>query len=350
MTALTKVVALAGLACISGVSHAQTGPLPPQGLTSDQIGYIYYNMATGEMIRTGPGAQRDINNPVWVNEAYDQCGCGEWFFEPLRDSATGDDTWWMDWGDIQPNSVIDTMTILYATNIVDANEDGVAGFEYDITFFDGVDTAEIEAGPTPYLVYTVTGIPGTASGLTGWLITLDVSGGGEFEIGDTDGIDDSNNGFNSGGLGDDVDGDGLADFAYGYNFRHPAGMATGMSGPGLVGPDSRAAGDVDLAALFLNGNWNDFDSFFNFGGQDCSLGCGFAWNPWASMWAGFYGPEPIHCDCGDLTCDGILDFFDVQLYLQRFANGDPSADMNADGVLDFFDVQIYLGLFSAGCP
>jgi hypothetical protein len=349
MTALTKVVALAGLACISGVSHAQTGPLQPQGLTSDQIGYIYYNMATGEMIRTGPGKARGLDNPVWVNEAYDQCGCGEWFFEPLRDSATGEDTRWLDWGDIRSNVVIDTMTILYATNIPDAMEDGEAGFEYDITFFDGVDTAEIEAGPTPYLVYTITGIPGSASGLAGWIITIDLAGGGEFEIGDTDGIDDSGNGLNSGGLGADVDGDGLADFAYGYNFRHPVDVATGVSGPGLVF-GAGAPGDVDLSAVFLNQNWSDFDSFVNFGGHDCSPGCNFAWTPWASMWAGFYGRNPIHCDCGDLTCDGILDFFDVQAFLNLFAIEDPEADMNADGVWDFFDVQIYLGLFSAGCP
>ncbi len=350
MKVSTKVVAMAGLACIADISHAQSGPLHPQGLTTDKIGYIYYNATTGEMIRTDPGSARDLTNPIWVNEQDDPCGCGEWFFQPLLDTAAGEDTWWMDWGDIQNNSVIDTMTFLYATNVFDADEQGEDGFEYDISFFDGVDTAEIEAGLVPYLVYTITGIPGSSSGLAGWLVTIDVSGGGEFEIGDIDGIDDSGNGFNSGGLGADIDGNGLADFAYGYNFRHPAGIESGVSGPGLAGPDPRATGDVDLAALFLNGNWNDFDQFFNYGGQDCSLGCGLAWVPWASMWAGFYGANPFDCDCADLTCDGILDFFDVQAFLNLFAIEDPQADMNADGVWDFFDVQIYLGLWAAGCP
>jgi hypothetical protein len=350
MSVRTKILAMAGFACISGVSFAQSDPLHPQGMTSDQIGYIYYNMATGEMIRTGPRAQRDINNPVWINEAYDQCGCGEWKFQPLRNSGTGENTWWLDWGDIRNNTVIDTMTLIYATDVFDAEDDGVDGFEYDITFFDGVDTAEIEAGPTPYLVYTITGIPGSASGLAGWIITIDVSGGGEFEIGDTDGIDDSGNGNNSGGLGADVDGDGLADFAYGYNFRHPAGIDSGVSGPALAGPDPRATGDVDMAALFEHQDWNIFDGFFNFGGHDCSPGCGFAWTPWASLYLGLYGPVVDDFCTVDLNNDGLLDFFDVQLFLNLFVSQQPEADWNEDGVWDFFDVQLYLQWFTFGCP
>ena len=344
------ILAAAGLSVsLNAGASGQVDIAPPQGMTSDQIGYIYYNMTTGEMIRTGPGTVRGLGDPVWVNEANDQCGCGEWFFQPLRDSATGEDTGWMDWGDIQPNSVIDTMTLLYATSVFDANEQGAEDFGYNISFFDGVDTDQIKGGLDPYIVYLIRNIPGSASGIAAWLITIDLAGGGEFEIGDTDGIDDSGNGNNSGGLGADVDGDGLADFAYGYKFKHPSDITSGVSGPALAGPDPRATGDVDLAALFLNGNWNDFDSFFNFGGQDCSLGCGFQWVPWASAWIGLYANTTVCCPF-DLQCDGILDFFDVQIYLQWFADEDPRADMNADGVLDCFDVQIYLGGFSAGCP
>ncbi len=56
------------------------------------------------------------------------------------------------------------------------------------------------------------------------------------------------------------------------------------------------------------------------------------------------------CPCApaDLNCDGVLDFFDIQEFLERFANQDPRADMNSDGVFDFFDIQIYLDLFSNG--
>lgn len=52
----------------------------------------------------------------------------------------------------------------------------------------------------------------------------------------------------------------------------------------------------------------------------------------------------------DLNGDGILDFFDVQLFLSLFSAHNPAADLNGDGIFDFFDVQMFLNLFSAGCP
>lgn len=59
-------------------------------------------------------------------------------------------------------------------------------------------------------------------------------------------------------------------------------------------------------------------------------------------------------ECGqscaaDLTGDGVLDFFDVQAYLNLYASGADAADVTGDGVLDFFDVQAFLNLFAAGC-
>ncbi len=56
-------------------------------------------------------------------------------------------------------------------------------------------------------------------------------------------------------------------------------------------------------------------------------------------------------DCpADLTGDGVLDFFDVQVFLNLFSANDLAADFTNDGVLDFFDVQEFLNLFAAGCP
>ncbi len=52
----------------------------------------------------------------------------------------------------------------------------------------------------------------------------------------------------------------------------------------------------------------------------------------------------------DLNGDGLLDFFDIQAFLNAYDAQDPIADFNNDGLFDFFDVQIYLGLFGAGCP
>ncbi len=51
----------------------------------------------------------------------------------------------------------------------------------------------------------------------------------------------------------------------------------------------------------------------------------------------------------DMNIDGVLDFFDVQVYLNLYSSGSPLADLNNDGILDFFDVQMFLGLYSAGC-
>ncbi len=63
------------------------------------------------------------------------------------------------------------------------------------------------------------------------------------------------------------------------------------------------------------------------------------------------GVALIEPDCpADLTGNGVLDFFDVQLFLSFFANDDVIADWNGDGLFDFFDVLLYLNDFAAGCP
>lgn len=53
-------------------------------------------------------------------------------------------------------------------------------------------------------------------------------------------------------------------------------------------------------------------------------------------------PSNINRDC-------LLDFFDVQLFLQSFAAHDALGDFNNDGVFDFFDVQAFLNDFAQGC-
>ncbi len=52
----------------------------------------------------------------------------------------------------------------------------------------------------------------------------------------------------------------------------------------------------------------------------------------------------------DLTGDSVLDFFDVQAFLQAFASEDATADFTNDGIFDFFDVQAFLAAFAQGCP
>ncbi len=51
----------------------------------------------------------------------------------------------------------------------------------------------------------------------------------------------------------------------------------------------------------------------------------------------------------DLNGDGMIDFADVQLFLDAFASEDSLADLNNDGAYNFFDIQIFLTLFGDGC-
>ena len=59
----------------------------------------------------------------------------------------------------------------------------------------------------------------------------------------------------------------------------------------------------------------------------------------------WYIPCPV-----DTNSDGLVDFFDVQVYLAAYAASDGLADWNDDGTIDFFDLQSYLGDFTTGCP
>ena len=52
----------------------------------------------------------------------------------------------------------------------------------------------------------------------------------------------------------------------------------------------------------------------------------------------------------DLTGDGVLNFFDVSVFLNAFTAMDPVADFTGDGLYDFFDVSGFLNAFNAGCP
>jgi FG-GAP repeat protein len=51
----------------------------------------------------------------------------------------------------------------------------------------------------------------------------------------------------------------------------------------------------------------------------------------------------------DFNKDGLVDFFDLQGFLNLFAAGDLQADLNGDGSLDVFDIEAFLNLFAAGC-
>jgi hypothetical protein len=67
--------------------------------------------------------------------------------------------------------------------------------------------------------------------------------------------------------------------------------------------------------------------------------------------SGFAGAAYLFAtDCAaDLNSDGLLNFFDVSMFLGLFSAEDAAADLTQDGLFDFFDVAAYLDAFSAGC-
>jgi len=63
----------------------------------------------------------------------------------------------------------------------------------------------------------------------------------------------------------------------------------------------------------------------------------------------FYNVNTIICPA-DLTGDRLIDFFDVSVFIDGFADQLAIADFTNDGEFDFFDVSAFLDHFAAGCP
>jgi hypothetical protein len=357
-----KQTCLSLLLAVGTAAAASVEPVNPEPqlrtnqrlVPSDNIGYIYYKPATGEMVRIDPGEvggrhTRGTSDPVWVNDRFDQCDNGEMAYHPIRDSATGEETYWMDWGGIGIDTCVDTITVLYTTDLPDPEEDGEEGFTLELVFLDGFDIGTIASGAFVFVTYMIANLPGSAAGPKTWMLTLDLSGGQEMELGNADGQSScGTDNFNK--WSTDYDGDGLYDFGFGFHFTHPPSATTGSTGPVLVAPpsgvDPNPIGTHDVIAQFFGGDWCDSSGLYWFGGYDCTPGPG-NWTPWAGYFLGLYGSGGA-CP-PDRNNDGVLDFFDIQDFLIDFAAEDPSADFNNDGLFDFFDVQVYLGAFVAGC-
>lgn len=66
-----------------------------------------------------------------------------------------------------------------------------------------------------------------------------------------------------------------------------------------------------------------------------------------------FGPldlvEEPPCEA-DIIADGLLDFFDLQAFLNAFASMIEPGDWNDDDAYDFFDLQGFLNAFAEGCP
>ncbi len=305
--------------------------------------HIYLNLATGEMTRTPAGPR--FGDLVWQND--DTAGSCSRFYgldRPTRDPATGLVKFGAsvaNWGDLPAMSEIAGFEFAFATQRDPDTCDIPEGLRVRIGFIDRYDSGVNPGGPvTPpggagpareVAAFIIGGFTGEYScdvEFIGLIVTVDLEGSGaEFVLGDT-----------ASGSGGDLDGDGLADFAYSYTMMQADWVVKFMCGPLLVQPASlggagTATGVPDLLSWF-NSTPDLYDGYagdFNFGGGGCPV-------PFAVTYMNLYGPRPPeYCGAIDYTGDTIIDFLDYLEFLNRFDALDTSADLNGDGMVDFAD-------------
>lgn len=52
---------------------------------------------------------------------------------------------------------------------------------------------------------------------------------------------------------------------------------------------------------------------------------------------------------GDVTGDGLVDFFDVSAFMDLYNAADPGADLNGDGLFNYLDISTYMTMYAVGC-
>lgn len=316
----------------------------------------------------------------------------------------------LDYGDIEKDTVVDCVSInwVVAHPDVDSNfdsiGDGVEELAGEWTVWDAENGRAINASTRlPLVNFLFFNLPGNIASpgfLSGYSADVDLVGFGSasdlsFEIGDSDGDCQSaafcnNDIYNDGSnvsvsnadrdfdsLPDsDLDGDGLFDFGWTVRFYQPGigndfdsdldtgsaaptsadtigitfGFPVGGSAMGNVididpGVSNAGTGAEDRFALFAPDG--SYAGGFNFGGFQCpDIDTPFI--PAAVFAFEMWGPGSDIDECpADLNGDGLLDFFDVSMFLGDFSAG---GDYNGDGNTDFFDVSEFLMDYNAGCP
>ena len=405
-TAMSTAVVLAcGSAASATTSTPRQTPEPaPFGTEAGEtLGHIYINMGTGERIVTRavehPVRARGASDsgPVWITSNGADCPGGNTpgavmvVDEPDLDSDTATGAAILNWGDIAFDTVIDSVSMVYFTEHSDPDGAGVEGFGMTLHWFD-IDNGNDFCGTYRVPVHSITlpNLPGDTDpgtpGMRGWSFTLDLASGFDepqtFELGDTDG-DPQGAAFFNAFDGFDFDGDGLHDFSYAVEFHQPG--TTDFNGDGTPDGDPSAAARTGLALVRPSGQavpipdsptnqWTvdpvdpppaaqgmedaitiltrqasgllAFHSTIWFGGFSCD-----EQRPYAQTSIDMHGPAGAGNPCPvDLNNDGLVNFFDFQVFLDAFNNGDPLADWNSDGTLNVWDVFRFLSDFNAGCP
>ena len=196
---------------------------------------------------------------------------------------------------------------------------------------------------------------------------------------------------NDGNIDSDLDADGLFDWSWTVRFIQPGtedldgdGSIDGIPAPtsadtigvglgfpmgaGIDNGDGTWTWDIDTTTdcpgtgaedhLAIYAPVGPNDSFVHVqdivNGFACDGGLiadgGTGYTPPAMLQMVLYGPavDPNTCPA-DLNNDGVLNFFDVSLFIMSFDDFNPMCDLNNDGVCDFFDVSLFIQLFTQGC-
>ncbi|MEZ6163057.1 MAG: hypothetical protein R3B67_01325 [Phycisphaerales bacterium] len=442
-SALTLAMA-AGIASTAAASNTPTTLGPTQG-NVQQIGHIYYNVASGERIVTvlgdGQTAPADTGSSVAIWSAQVQNACAafgyttSYFFgvdNPTPSSSLATNITFMDYGDIAKDTVVDCFQVNWVVNHADTDTDldsigdGVEELAGQWIIWDADNGRALnQSTRLPLVNVLFFNLPGNIAApgfLSGYTLDVDLVAGFtgtdlSFEIGDSDGdcqtaafcnssVDTNSDGVPDGvsianadrdfdSLPDsDLDGDGLFDWSWtvrfyqpgtgndfdsdgdtgvaatsssdtiGVSFGFPEGSAVD-NGDGTftynidTAVDAAGTGEEDRFALYnppiddgMGGELILYNGGYWFGGFACTGGListgGVGYNPAAMFQFSLYGPGVVNpCGPADLNGDGMLNFFDVSLFLQGYNTG---ADYNGDGSTNFFDVSAFLTDYNAGCP
>lgn len=159
------------------------------------------------------------------------------------------------------------------------------------------------------------------------------------------------------GIGNDFDSDldtGVAAPTDSDTLGVTLGFPIGGSAMGSVidiDPDVTNAGTGAEDRLTLFAPDGSYAGGFNFGGFQCPIdGDISTYIPAAILAFEMWGPgDDINTCQVDLNNDGVLNFFDVSLFIMSFGDFNPMCDLNNDGVCDFFDISLFIQLFTQGC-
>jgi hypothetical protein len=394
----THAIGLVALAGMAGAVFAADGPREWERgqIQAADIGHIYYNIVTGEKVLTltaeGVRPASSGSEEVWIADnripcaAYGQTnGHIAVFDDPAQTTSAAIGAFFKDWGEIQPDTVIDCVGISWTTAHADTDTnsdgfgDGVRGFGSRWYWFDADVPNNWSGSPERLIDFTLYDLPGDLEPLDGvattYFATLDLassfSSSMSFEFLDTDFDPQDAAVHNPGVFNRDFDSDtlpdgdsnqnGLGEFSYVQRFYQPgttdfdgdtlpdgnpanqaiAGVSlVAPSGPAVQRPDGSWAIDPVAPPPAAQGLTDFYEVYTDVNGD------GY-WEPVGTFWSG-----GISCDAnGDGTTGDTRPYaqFYHKLYGPRAAVNACIPDVfpppNGDGVLNFFDVSYYLGRF-----